>query len=206
MLLYMGEPTPFTHACFKKLNTPARIQDFLDSLPFNAETHGETCMSPRLVLEKRKAHCLEGALFAYAVLLFHGEKPALMNLKTARGDDDHAVTLFKRNGLYGAFSKTNHAVLRYRDPIYKTPRELALSYVHEYFMYKTGKKTLRSYSKPLSLRAVGQDWIESKKPLWSIADALASSPHVPLFPKSQERYLKDASLFERRVLDTREWK
>ncbi len=201
----MSELSPFVRTHFTKLNTPARIQDFLDSIPFNAEKTGETCMSPRLVFENRTAHCLEGALFAYAALLFHGEKPTLMNLKTSRGDDDHAITLFKQNGLYGAISKTNHAVLRYRDPIYKTPRELALSYFHEYFMYKTGKKTLRSYSRPFSLRGFDPHWIESEKPLWHIADALATSPHVHLFPESQGRYLKDASPFERRVLDTKEW-
>lgn len=201
----MHELTSEERECFEKLNTPAHIQDFLDSIPFNAEKDGETCLSPRMVLKKKRAHCLEGALFAYAVLRFHKERPMLMNLKTARGDDDHAVTLYKRNGLYGAISKTNHAVLRFRDPIYKTPRELALSYFHEYFMYKTGKKTLRAYSAPFSLQPFGEEWITSDKSLWNIADALASSPHSPLFPETQTAHLKDASEFECRVLDTKEW-
>jgi hypothetical protein len=132
---------------FKKLKTPGTIQDYLDSLPSNFERRGETSRSPRLVLAHKEAHCFEGALFAAAVLWYHGKKPLLLDLKTGRGDFDHVVTLFKTNGYWGAISKTNHAVLRFRDPLYKTIRELALSYAHEYFL-DNGKKTLLSYSRP----------------------------------------------------------
>src|SRR3989344_7323650 len=114
----------------QKLTTPAKIQDFLDSLPMNHEKKGETHMSPRRVLCEKKAHCIEGALLAAVALWLHGEPPIIMNLSSrlGKGDVDHVVALYKRNGYWGAISKTNHSVLRFRDPIYRTPRELALSY------------------------------------------------------------------------------
>ena len=96
----------------------------------NFEHGGETNHSPIVVLKKRKAHCFEGAVFAAAVLAYHGSKPLLMDFATAYDDEDHTVALFRKNGLWGAISKTNHAVLRYRDPVYRTPRELAMSYFH----------------------------------------------------------------------------
>lgn len=188
------------------LSSPEKIQDFLDSLAMNHEKNGETCQSPREVLRTQKAHCLEGALLGACALWIHGARPLLMNLKTTRGDDDHAVALFKINGYWGALSKTNHPVLRYRDPIYKTTRELALSYFHEYFLYKNGKKTLRGYSKPFSLYAYDTAWVSSEKPLWHIADALAKSPHFPLIPQGNERKIRPATSFERASMEVVEWK
>lgn len=135
----------------KKLNTPAKLQDFLNSLKINFEKNGETCMSPRMVIKTKKAHCMEGALLAAAVLEFYGEKPLVLDLRANSRDMDHVVALFKRGGFWGAVGKTNHAVLRYREPIYKTIRELALSYFHEYFDQK-GRKNLREYSRPFNLR------------------------------------------------------
>ena len=129
---------------FKKLNTPIKIQDFLDKIPMNWEKKGETYFSPRRALEARKMHCLEGAIFAATALWLQGEKPLLLDLK-AKGDDDHVVALYRRNGYWGAISKTNHAALRFRDPVYKTIRELALSYFHEYFLDRDGKKILDFY-------------------------------------------------------------
>ncbi|MBI5077959.1 MAG: hypothetical protein HZB11_01145 [Candidatus Yonathbacteria bacterium] len=133
---------PLTEADKKilsRLNTPQKIQDFLDSLPQNHEKNGETCMSPSRVLKEKKAHCIEGAMLAATALWLSGEKPLIMSFKVSRGDEDHIVALYKKNGYWGAISKTNHAVLRFRDPIYRTTRELALSYFHEYFL-GNGKK------------------------------------------------------------------
>ena len=113
---------------FKKLNTPIKIQNFLDKIPMNWEKRGETYMSPRRALRAQNMHCLEGAVFAATALWLQGEKPLLLDLK-ANGDDDHVVALYKRNGYWGAISKTNHAALRFRDPVYKTIRELALELV-----------------------------------------------------------------------------
>jgi hypothetical protein len=141
----------------RKLNTPIKIQDFLDTLPINFEKRGDTQMSPRKVLREKKAHCIEGALLAAAALWIAGEEPLLMDLKAMPHDDDHVVALYKINGLWGAISKTNHATVRFRDPIYRTVRELALSYFHEYFLdkdskkAKAGQKVLYSYSKPFNL-------------------------------------------------------
>src|SRR5690606_22648808 len=127
----------------KKLNTPSKIQDFLNSLEINIEEDGDTSYSPRTVLKKRKAHCVEGAVLAAAILRFHGQKPLILDLETSNDDFDHVIALFNKNGYWGAISKTNHAVLRYREPVYKTIRELVMSYFHEYFLNKNGKKTLR---------------------------------------------------------------
>lgn len=189
-----------------KLTTPQAIQDFLDTLPINHEKDGETCYSPRLVLRHKKAHCLEGALLASLALKLHGEKPLIMNFKTMRGDEDHAVTLFKRSGYYGAISKTNHAVLRWRDPIYRTVRELALSYYHEYFLFESGKKTLLGYSTPMNVFRFGTKWPSSEHSLWHIADALADSPHSPFVPEGNKRFIRPATPFERLVVEPVEWK
>src|SRR5665213_1092567 len=89
--------TPAEHTLFKKLNSPTKIQDFLDTLPINFEIDGETYMSPRRTLQHRTAHCFEGALLAAAALSYHGKKPLLMDLRTTPEDEDHVVTLFKEN-------------------------------------------------------------------------------------------------------------
>lgn len=184
--------------------TPEKIQDLLDSLAINQEKQGETCRSPKEVLRYKEAHCLEGALLAAAALQAAGEKPLLLNLKVSRGDYDHAVALFKRNGYWGALSKTNHAVLRYRDPVYKTIRELALSYFHEYFLNDTGRKTLIAYSKPFDLSRYQKEWITSDKNLWYIADALRDSPHTAIVPIGTK--LRPASKLERSAGSLVEWK
>ncbi len=111
----------------RELNTPSKIQDFLNGLAINHEKKGETYLSPRRVLVERKAHCLEGALLAATALWIAGQKPLLMDLRTLENDDDHVVALYRTNGYWGAISKTNHSVLRFRDPIYRTLRELTLS-------------------------------------------------------------------------------
>ena len=167
----------------KKLNTPAKIQDYLDSIPFNYEKSGETCMSPIRVLKEKKAHCIEGAMLAASAMALQGQKPLVMSLKVKKGDYDHIVALYKYNGFWGAISKTNHSVLRYRDPIYKTIRELALSYFHEYFDNKTSRKTLRSYSEPFNLKTLGMKWIIAEEELSYIAQAIDDLPHRRLFPK-----------------------
>ncbi len=189
---------------FRTLSTPQKIQDYLDALPINHEKDGETCFSPRRVLREQKAHCLEAALFAGVALWLQGEKPLVITLKTARGDDDHALALFRLNGYYGALSKTNHGVLRYRDPIYKTVRELALSYFNEYFL-DDGRKTLQSYSKPLNLRRFGSAWITAEKDLWHIADTLATHPHLSLIPAQNKPHIRKADPFERTTYSAVEW-
>lgn len=188
-----------------RLTTPRKIQEYLDDLPINFEEDGETCMSPRRVLRERRAHCIESALLAAAALWQAGSRPLLLDLKTVKGDDEHVVALYRLNGHWGAISKTNHAVLRYRDPIYRTVRELALSYFHEYFK-DTGAKTLRSYSRPFDLSRLPHEWLTEERDLWHVARALDASPHLPLVPPEAVRHLKRASAFERTVMDATEWR
>lgn len=193
-------------AILKKLDTPQKIQDFLDAFPSNLSRYSDSCSSPRMALRKGRAHCIEGAFIAAAALWFHGEKPLLLDLKAKKPDFDHVIVPFKKNGYWGALSKSNHPVLRYRDPIYRTLRELALSYFHEYVLTSTGEKTLRSYSRPFSLKRFGTDWITSEKHLWDIALALDESRHYPLIPIGQEKSLRKASPLERKAGRMQEWK
>ncbi|MDO8523737.1 MAG: hypothetical protein Q7R74_00740 [bacterium] len=192
----------------KRLSTPMKIQDFLDAIPMNHEKKGETHMSVRRVLREHKAHCIEGALVAAAALSFHGEPPLLLDLvsdKSHYDDDDHVVTLYKRNGYWGAISKTNHATIRFRDPVYKTLRELALSYFHEWFMNANGVKTMKSYSRPLNLRRFGTDWMTSEKELWYLDKALAALPHYPLVPKKNKKFIRKADRMELKAGRLVEW-
>jgi hypothetical protein len=190
----------------KKLSTPIKIQDYLDTIHINFEKNGDTHMSPRKVLREKKAHCIEGALLAATALWLHGEEPLIMDLKAVPKDDDHVVALYKINGLWGAISKSNHATVRFRDPIYRTVRELALSYFHEYFLDKNGEKVLYSYSKPFNLKKLGQDWITSEDDLWDVALALDDSLHYPFFPKKNKKYIRRADKMERKAGKLREWK
>jgi hypothetical protein len=189
----------------RSLSTPAKIQDFLDKLAMNHEKRAESCMSPRRVLATRKAHCLEGALLAATAFWLQGEPPLLLELRALPPDQDHAVALYKRNGYWGAVSKTNHATVRFRDPIYKTIRELAVSYFHEYFLNTTGAKTLRSFTAPFSLKRFGTSWITSDADLWDIAYALHDAPHTPLVPEGNKRYIRKADRMERKAGRIIEW-
>lgn len=198
--------SPQERALFSKLNTPHKIQDFLDSLPINFETKGDTIYSPRQVLQYKKAHCMEGALFAAAVLAFHGHKPMLLDLRTVSYDEDHVVTLFKHEGKWGAISKTNHAILRWRDPVYQSARELAMSYFHEYFL-NDGLKTLVAFSKPYDLtRYDAAWWPVAEGGLDTIAIELDDSPHVEVVSPAARRRLRKTSKVERKILDFVEWK
>ncbi len=168
---------------FRRLKTPALIQDYLETLPIAS---ADRYSSPRVVLREGRAQCLEGALLAAAILWFHGQLPLLLDLKSKKHDDDHVVALFRFGTYWGAISKTNHAVLRYREPIYRSVRELAASYFHEYFL-DSGEKTLVSYSKPLNLRQYAKrGWITDEQSLNYIVAALDAQPHTNFVP----RYLK----------------
>lgn len=172
-------------AVLKKMNSPQKIQDFLGTLPFNFEKSGESLMSPRRSLISQKCHCLEGALLAALALWLHGYNPLIIDLKARNPDFDHVVAVFKDNNFWGSISKTNHAVLRFRDPIYKNPRELVMSYFHEYFL-GNGVKTLTEYSNPYDLRKLKNfSWITSSKNLWEISQGLDRLPHYPFLPKKK---------------------
>lgn len=187
----------------KKLNTPEKIQDFLNKLPFNHEKRGETYRSVELTLKANKAHCFEGALIAAGALWLSGEKPLLMDIRTTGGDVDHVVALFKKGKYWGALSKTNHAVLRYREPVYKSVRELAMSYFHEYFL-EDGTKTMREFSKPFDLSKTKFDWLLGKENLFDLVDALDHSPHEKVLPQGTK--LRKADKIEIEAGKIVEWK
>ena len=175
--------TPAERRLFARLGTPQKIQDYLDRLPPNFEPDGDTVMSPRRMMKARVAHCAEGALFAAAVLMFHRKDVWLVDLRARPTDHDHVVAVFKENGRFGAISKTNHSILRWRDPIYKTVRELAVSYAHEYCL-PSGQKSLLAFSRPFSLkRYAPARWVTADDELHWLMDALDTSPHEDVAPK-----------------------
>jgi hypothetical protein len=193
------------YSILKKLSTPSKIQDFINKLTYNRELNGETYMSPRLVIREKTAHCFEGALLAVVALWIQGEKALLLDLRSNEKDIDHVVVLYKKNGYWGAISKTGHYCLRFRDPIYKTVREVALSYFHEYFLNKNGEKTLVSYSAPFNLKKFGTEWITSDEILKFLVLALDKSPHFPIVPKKNHKYIRKADPIERKVGEVVEW-
>jgi hypothetical protein len=181
---------------FERLNTPKKIQDYINKIPVNFENGGETYLSPREVLKRKLAHCAEGAIFAAVVLWYHGQKPLLLDLKSASNDTDHVVALFQVDGYWGAISKTNHAVLRYREPVYANLGELAMSYFHEYFK-DNGQKTLRSYSKPFDLSKIkDKSWMTTGENLFQIIYDLDDSLHYEIVNKKQISNLRKADWIE----------
>jgi len=191
---------------FRKINTPSKIQDFLDKIPINFDYQKDTCMSPRMVLKKWKCHCIEGAIFAAFALRIHGYPPLIVDLKTTKDDFEHVIAVFKMNGKYGCISKTNHAVLRYREPVYNNIRELVMSFFHEYFD-KKGKKNLRSYSMPVNLaRFDKKNWFTDEKDLWYIHDHLDKVRHYKILNSKQIKNLKRAVKIEIKAGDLVEWK
>jgi hypothetical protein len=169
----------------RALKTPARIQKFLDALPYQ---YANTAWSPQRVLRSGKGHCLEGALLAATAMRVHGHPPILMDLEGVR-DDDHVVALYRENGLWGSIAKSNFAGLRFRAPVYRTLRELALSYFEHYYNLR-GERTLRAYSKPLNLeRFDNRHWMTSEEGVWYIPEALVTAQHYTLFPNKIARTL-----------------
>jgi len=187
-------------AVLRALDSPRKIQRFLYRLKQNFEPDGDTCHSVRSVLKERRAHCIEGATLAACALWIHGEPPLLMDMQ-AVNDYDHVVALFRRRGRWGAISKTNGVCLRWRDPVYRTLRELAMSYFHEYYNTKH-RKTLRTYSRPFDLRRIAPAvWATAKATNWVLADALDATRHYRLLAPAEARSLVRRDPFERRWSD-----
>lgn len=174
---------------FRRLTTPARIQDFLDQgLRYNLEPRGDTCYSPRLALREGVAHCMEGALVAAAALRFLGNPPLLLDLEAVR-DSDHVLAVYRRDGYWGALAKSDYSGLRSREPVYRTIRELVMSYFEHYYN-PAGEKTLRAYSRPVSLtRFDRMDWMTAERDVWEIPNHLCEIPHTSIVPKGVQRTL-----------------
>lgn len=130
----------------------------------------------------------------------------MLDLRTTANDQDHVVALFTERGRWGAVSKTNHAVLRWREPVYTSVRELAASYFHEYFL-DNGKKTLREYSRPFDLSSKKYSgWTVAEEHLWHISEALDNSLHYMFLPRGFARHLRRADPIERKAGMIVEWK
>ena len=187
------------YALLRRLDEPRKIQAFLNSIPCNHEIGGETVLSVREVLRQRRAHCIEGAMVAAAAMWVNGIRPLVLHLDCHISDYPHVIAVFRHHGAWGAISKTNGAPLRYRDPIYRSLRELALSYFHEY-SNKRGHKTLRSYSVPFDMRRLPpEEWITSPKNCWKTHDRITALRHFALISARQERLLAPRDPFERRA-------
>src|SRR5579863_3467872 len=169
----------------RALKTPAQIQRFVDAIPYQ---YANTAWSPQRVLRERKGHCLEGALLAAAALRANGYPPLLMDLEAVH-DDDHVVAVYRDNGLWGSIAKSNFAGLRFRAPIYRTTRELALSYFEHYYNLR-GERTLRAYSVPVNLARLDKlHWMTSEDDVWCVPELLIAARHFPLFPHNVARAL-----------------
>lgn len=180
--------TEFTVAELRQLRalkTPTGVQFYLDSLPYHL---ADTSWSPRKVLQESTAHCLEGAIFAAAALRVLGYPPLLWDLE-AINDTDHVLAIFKVRGCWGAVAKSNFTGCRYREPVYRTLRELAMSFFNVYFNLR-GERTLRRYSRPVDLsRFDDRHWMTSERSIWFIAEYLCSIPHRSLLTAAQSRRL-----------------
>jgi hypothetical protein len=191
-------------AVLRRLDTPCKIQDFVFRLKQNFEERGETCQTVREVLDTRKAHCIEGAMLAACAFWVHGEPPLLLDMRAVR-DFDHVVALFRRQGRWGAISKTNGVFLRSRDPVYSGLRELAMSYFHEY-CNRREHKTLREYSLPYDLRRVDpRIWVSGEQHAWHVAEALDDLRHFKLMNTRLLRQVTRRDPFERRAGDLKQF-
>ncbi len=192
---------------FKTLNTPKKIQDFIDKIPINFEEKGDTCYSPRQVLKNNKCHCIEGAILAALILRVNGYPPLILDFETTHNDEDHVVALFKKDNHFGAISKTNHAILRFREPVYRNIRELAMSYFNEYYLFSNGKKTLRKYSSPVNLKKFDKlGWMTTEEEVWDIANYMADTKHHNMLNKKQIMGLRKADKIEIEAGKITEWK
>jgi hypothetical protein len=182
----------------KQLKTPNAIQRYLDhDIGYNLEPRGDTCYSPRMVLRNKEAHCMEGALFAAAALRRIGYPALLVDLEAVR-DSDHVLAVYRRNGCWGALAKSNYAGLRGREPVYRTIRELAMSYFEHYFN-AAGEKTLRNHSRPVNLARFDKiGWMTVEGDVWEIPYYLCEIPHTPLMTVAVTKQLSrmDARLYD----------
>jgi len=190
----------------KELDNPKKVQDFINKIPMNFDYRKDTCKSPRQVLKEWKCHCIEGALLAALALRIQGRKPIVVDLEANDEDYDHVIAIFKENNKFGCITKTNHGVLRYREPIYNSIRELVMSFFHEY-TNKKGKKTLRSYSIPVNLARFDKfGWMTSEEDVWYIPDYLTKIKHYKILNKKQIHNLRKADKIEIDIGKIIEWK
>src|SRR6266545_4822818 len=172
----------------RRLSTPEKVQRYLDDLAYNLEPDGDTVRSPRRVMRDRTAHCAEGAFLAAAAFRVNGRPPLLVDLEADR-DDDHVLAVYRDRGLWGAVATSKFAGLRFRAPVYRTVRELVMSYFDGYYNY-AGERTLRRHSRPISLARFDRiKWMTAQDDLWPVMDHLVRVAHVELLPPAATRHL-----------------
>lgn len=185
----------------RRLSTPERVQAWLDAIPYNVEPHGDTLRSPRRVMRDRTAHCAEAAFFAAAAFRVNGRPPLVVDLE-AENDDDHVLAVYRDRGLWGAVALSKFSGLRFRAPVYRTTRELVMSYFEDYFNWD-GDRSLRAFSRPLSLARFDRiGWMTADEDLWPIVEWLAVVRHTPLVTAAVARRLPrvDARSYDAGVL------
>ncbi len=163
------------------LDSPVKIQGFLDDTPYSAD---KFYRCPLRVLREQRAHCFDGALFAAMALRRLGIPPRIVELIPNARDDDHLVAVFQVHGRWGAIAQSNFSGLRYREPVYKSVRELAMSYF-EHFFNHVGEKTLRGCRGPVDLTVFDDlDWMASDGGLEELSDRLDGYHIRPLISES----------------------
>lgn len=174
--------TPGEITLLRRLSTPDKVQRYLDRLVYNVESDGETVRSPRRVMRDRTAHCAEGAFLAAAAFRVNGRPPLLVDLE-ADNDDDHVLAVYRDRGLWGSVATSKFSGLRFRAPVYRTIRELVMSYFEDYYNWD-GDRTLRAYSRPLSLARFDRiNWMTAEEDLWPLIEWLTVAHHTPLLPR-----------------------
>jgi hypothetical protein len=177
---------PREAAALRRLTPPWRIQRFLDDLAYDVP--GAGCRSPRRVLRERTVQCMDGALFAAAALRLQGHPPLIVDLEGVQ-DTDHVLAVFRSHGCWGAIARSNYSGLRFREPVFRSIRDLVLSYVESYFNLRR-EKTLRRYSRPVSLaRFDRRGWMTAQEDLWYVAEYLVGIRHYRLLTAAQQRGL-----------------
>ncbi len=177
--------TPGEIRKLRGLKDPHGIQSFLDTQPYHL---ADTAWSPRRVLRENTSHCFEGATFAAAALRVNGYPPLVIDLE-AEHDTDHVVAVYRQHGHWGAIAKSNYTGCRYREPVYRTLRELAMSYFEVYFNMRR-ERTLRTFSRPVNLARFDRlDWMTTDQPLWFVAEYLFTIRHFPLLKPQMAKRL-----------------
>ena len=180
----------------RALGSPHGVQRALEAMPYH---HASSAWSPRRVLREATAHCLEGAVFAAAALRVLGHPPLLVDLEAVQ-DTDHVLCVYQIRGHWGAIAKSNFTGLRYREPVYRTVRELVMSYFEGYVNLR-GERTLRAYSLPVNLARFDRTqagWMTTERDLWWVAEHLVGVPHRRLLTPAMIGALRR---IDRRSLD-----
>jgi hypothetical protein len=177
--------TPKELRKLRSLKTPYGVQRLIDDMPYHL---ADTAWSPRRVLRENTSHCMEGAFFAAAALRANGYPPLILDLE-ADHDTDHIIAIYRHHGCWGSIAKSNYTGCRYREPVYRTLRELVMSYFNVYFNMR-GERSLRRYSRPVNLaRFDKQEWMTTEGDVWFLVYHLLEIPHTPLLKPGMAKEL-----------------